>query len=71
MQGLTWPVVMSKGFCCITGSFDTLTGHLVTRADVCNYSQEVIAKVLGIGIQSGVLLGFFFFFIYCSPSDFS
>lgn len=42
-QMLTWAVVMSKEFHSLTRFFDTLTGHLVTDADVYNYTQEVIA----------------------------
>lgn len=37
---------MSGEFHFITRSFDTLTGHLVTDAEECNYTQEVIAEVL-------------------------
>lgn len=46
VQVLTWAVVMSKEFHSLTRFFDTLTGHLVTDADECNYTQEVIAEVL-------------------------
>lgn len=46
VQMLTWAVVVSKEFCSLTRFFDTLTGHLVTDADHCNYTQEVIAEVL-------------------------
>lgn len=56
MQVLTWPAGMSREFCYIANFFDTLTGHLVTDVNECNYTQEVIAEVLAIDIHSGVLL---------------
>lgn len=46
VQVLTWAVVMRGEFNFQTRFFDTLTGHLVTNADECNYTQEVIAEVL-------------------------
>lgn len=44
VQMLTWAVVMSKEFHSLARFSDTLTGHLVTDADVYNYTQEVIAE---------------------------
>ena len=46
VQVLTQAVLMSKELHSLTRFFDTLTGHLVTDADKCNYTQEAIAKVL-------------------------
>lgn len=54
---------MSGEFHFKTRSFDTLTGHLVTDADECNYTQEVIAEVLLlICMQECHLDGFLFSF---------
>lgn len=46
VQVFTWAAVMSKEFYSLARFFDTLTGHLVTDVDECNYSQEVIAEIL-------------------------
>lgn len=45
VQVLTRAAAMSKEFYFLTRFFDTLTGHLDTDADECNYIQEVIAEV--------------------------